>query len=87
MLVSTIKLDYVILTFQSQHILHFHRHPDPSMRPEPKSILKALVRKPEVLMSVPTKAVSANSQAGILGAPLKAAAGLYLDLQKMYSTA
>ena len=62
-----------------------HRHPDPSSRPEPRDVLKALVGDVDAVLAIPGEDVPALSQAAVLGAPLEAATGLYPHLQNSYS--
>ena len=60
------------------------RHPDASSRPQPKDVLRALLRNVDEVMAVPAEDVPEDSQAAVLGAPLHTSTQLYPHLQNTY---
>ena len=65
--------------------MFFSRHPDKDSRPSFREVVQELLKHEDSLLHIPPEALSSHSQAGILGAPLKAGMLMYTDTQQMYS--
>ena len=61
----------------------FHRNPAADQRPKFRELLLSLLGKDDVL-AVPQKALDTHPLAGVLGSPLEAGEGMYLDLKLMF---
>ena len=62
----------------------FHRHPDSAERPKFQKILLTLLGDDKALLAVPTEEGATHSLAGVLGSPLEAGHGMYLNKQNCY---
>ena len=67
-----------------QFFFFFFRHPDKDRRPSFREVVQKLLKHEDSLLHIPPKALSSHSQAGILGAPLKAGMLMYTDTQHIH---
>ena len=65
-------------------MLDFPRHPRTSSRPTFSTLLHTLSQNPTTLLNWTEEDRNVHPLAAVLGAPLEAGLGLYIDLQQVY---
>lgn len=67
-------------------LFYSHRHPEAKQRQRFNDIMLGLLQQDSVILLIPKEELSlADSQAGIIGANLKAGEKLYNNLQQIYA--
>ena len=61
-----------------------YRNPQSRERPDFSGIMLVLLKTNKSICVIPEKELGTHPQAGVLGAPLEAGEGMYIDLQKLY---
>ena len=66
------------------NLLLVHRNPASDQRPKFRELLLSLLNDKDDVLAIPQKALDTHPLAGVLGSPLEAGEGMYLDLKLMF---